>query len=219
MWRLIAVAVVALAGLLIASNSRTGEPLEPFVLSLADAKAGQLPADWTATRTGQGPGSVWKVVEDTTAPGGKSLAQTSDQGPNRLFNLCIAEKTRFADLDLSVDFKPVAGKLDQGGGVVWRYRDANNYYVARMNPLETNFRVYKVVGGKRSQLATANVTAPARKVVHPASRTPRPAHRLLSRRESLLGRPGRHIAPGKIGLWTKANAQTRFANLRVSNTL
>jgi hypothetical protein len=217
MWRLIAVAVVGLAAMVNTSNSHAEEPL---VLSLADAKVGQLPADWTATRTGQGPGSVWKVVEDTTAPGDKALAQTSDQGPNRLFNLCVADKTRFADLILSVDFKPVAGKLDQGGGVVWRYRDANNYYVARMNPLEKNFRVYKVLGGKRSQLATANVTAPAGKwytlrIVHQG----RHIECYLDGKRYLDVQDDTFPAPGKIGLWTKADAQTRFANLRVSNAL
>jgi hypothetical protein len=214
MWRLIAVAVVGLAGLLNASNAQAGEPL---ALSLTDAKVGQLPAHWTATRTGQGPGSVWKVLEDATTPGGKVLAQTSDQGPNRLFNLCVADQSSFADLDLSVDFKPVAGKLDQGGGAVWRYRDAANYYVARMNPLETNFRVYKVVGGKRSQLATANVTAPAGKwytlrIMHQG----RHIQCYLDGKRYLDVQDDTFPAAGKVGLWTKADAQTRFANLRAS---
>lgn len=192
---------------------------EPFVLSLKGVKLGQLPPHWTATRTGQGPGSVWKVVEDATIPGGKVLAQTSNQGPNRLFNLCLAEKTRFTDLDLTVDFKPVAGKLDQGGGALWRCRDANNYYLARMNPLETNFRVYKVVGGKRSQLATANVKAPAGKwytlrVVHQG----RHIQCYLDGKRYLDVQDDTFQAAGKVGLWTKANAQTCFANLKVVGT-
>ena len=91
------------------------------------------------------------------------LAQTA-AGPSSLFNLCIADKTSFADVDLSVAFKAVAGKKDQGGGLLWRCKDANNYYVVRHNPLEDNFRLYKVVDGKRIQLATSgdDVVAAAR---------------------------------------------------------
>src|SRR5580704_8024510 len=121
----------------------------PFEMSLEDANTGELPDGWTAAKTGTGSGSVWKVVADTD--GKKVLAQTSDQGRDGLFNLCVADSTSFTNLDMSVKFKAVAGKLDQGGGLVWRYRDARNYYIARMNPLEDNFRVYKVVAGKRIQ--------------------------------------------------------------------
>jgi hypothetical protein len=214
MWRLIAALVLALLGV---SNPWTASAEEPFFLSLTGVTAGQLPPDWSAARTGQGPGSAWKVLDDATAPGRKVLAQTSDQGPNRLFNLCLAEKTSFADLDLSVEFKPMAGKLDQGGGAVWRCRDANNYYLARMNPLETNFRLYKVVGGKRTQLATVDVKAPAGKWY-----TLRIVHQGRQIRCYLDGKPYLDVqddtfpSAGKIGLWTKADAQTYFANLRVT---
>src|ERR1019366_4600229 len=88
-----------------------------------------------------------------------------------------ADKSRFGDLDLSVAFKAIAGKKDQGGGPVWRYQDAKNYYVVRMNPLEDNFRLYKVVDGKRIQLATSKddvVAAPDKwhtiRVVHVGDR-------------------------------------------------
>ena len=66
----------------------------------------------------------------------------------------MAEDGNYKDVELSVAFKAVAGEKDQGGGLVWRYRDANNYYVCRMNPLEDNYRLYKVVAGKRIQLET-----------------------------------------------------------------
>jgi hypothetical protein len=155
---------------------------------------------------------VWKVVEDATAPkGAKALAQTSSDGPSPLFNLCVADGTRFRDIDLSVAFKAVSGKTDQGGGPVWRYRDANNYYIARMNPLENNFRVYKVVDGKRTQLGTADVQASAGqwhrlRVVHEGDHI----------RCSLNGKPYLDVRDqafaeaGKVGLWTKADAVTYF---------
>src|SRR5947209_18256649 len=116
---------------------------------------GKLPTGWKAEKTGKGDGSVWKVVADETAPSksGFALAQTAE-GPGNLFNLCVVEAGTFKDVDVMVAFKAVRGKKDQGGGIVWRYQDANNYYIARMNPLEDNDRVYKVVAGKRIQLET-----------------------------------------------------------------
>ena len=129
------------------------EPGKTYRFAASDA--GQLPAGWKAAKTGEGTGSVWKVVADPTAPSksGYALAQTAE-GPNPFFNLCVAEDSRFKDGTVSVRLKAVRGKLDQGGGVVWRYKDADNYYVCRYNPLEDNFRVYKVVAGKRIQLGT-----------------------------------------------------------------
>jgi hypothetical protein len=177
-----------------------------------DAVVGKLPADWTAARTGEGKGSVWSIVEDKTAPkGARVLAQTSPDGPNALFNLCIADKSKFADLDLSVAFKAVAGKRDQGGGPMWRVKDAKNYYVARMNPLENNFRLYKLVDGKRIQLATADVEADAGKwytirVVHNGDRI----QCYLDGKMLLEAKDDTLKEAGKIGLWTKADAQTYF---------
>ena len=148
--------VVLVLGTALSSNAE-----DLFRMSLKDSRVGELPRGWIAAKTGEGPGSVWKVVADATAQGGKVIAQTSAEGPNRLFNLCVAEDTSLTDVDLTVAFKAVAGKLDQGGGPVWRFRDAINYYLARMNPLEDNFRVYRVVDGKRAQLDSAEVRVSA----------------------------------------------------------
>jgi hypothetical protein len=189
-------------------------PAEPFRLSLDTVPVGRLPPNWTAAKTGDGPGSVWKVVEDATAPGGKALAQTSAEGPKKLFNLCVADKSSFRDLDVSVKFKAVAGRIDQGGGPLWRYKDQNNYYLARMNPLENNFRVYKVVDGKRTQLATADLTAAAGwhtlRVVHEGNHVV--CH--FDGKPFLDVKDDTFREAGKIGLWTKADAKTRFADLR-----
>lgn len=188
-----------------------------FLLSLLNVPIGQLPPDWFAARTGEGPGSVWKVVEDASAPGHKALAQTSADGRNKLFNLCIARKTNFRDLDLRVSFRAVAGKLDQGGGLVWRYADAKNYYVARMNPLEDNYRVYKVVAGKRTQLATAPLKIDASKwhtlrVVHVGKHI----ECCFDGKRYLDSNDDTFLMAGKIGLWTKADAQTHFVNFRAA---
>jgi undecaprenyl-diphosphatase len=185
-------------------------------LDLDGVTAGKLPQGWIAAKTGEGPGSEWQVVEDSTAPGGKALAQTSADGPNALFNLCVAEKTNYLDVDLRVAFKAVAGKIDQGGGLVWRYKDAKNYYISRMNPLENNFRLYKVVDGKRTQLDSVDVNALAGKwhtlrVVQEGNRI----QCYLNDKLELESKDETFKEPGKIGFWTKADAQTHFAGLRV----
>lgn len=195
--------------------------------SFEEATIGQLPAGWISARTGTGPGSLWQVVEDLKAPAGsKVLAQVSSEGPKPLFNLCVAKGTRYTNLDLSVDLKAVAGKIDQGGGPVWRYQDENNYYVARLNPLEWNFRLYKVAQGKRTQLATADVDLPNDSQAESLAgswHTIRIVHQGAKIRCYLDGKlcleatdttfPGE----GRIGLWTKADAVTSFDKLSVTS--
>lgn len=187
-------------------------------LSFKNAKVGELPQGWTAAKTGKGEGSVWKIVEDDASPdGGKAMAQVSSDGPRPLFNLCVADEPKVADLELTVSFKAVAGKIDQGGGPVWRYQDANNYYICRMNPLEDNFRVYKVASGKRVQLGTAEAEAPAGKwhtirVVHKGDEIE--CH--LNDKLLLKVKDDTFRDAGRIGLWTKADAQTRFGGIKLT---
>ncbi|MBI2806377.1 MAG: DUF1080 domain-containing protein [Planctomycetes bacterium] len=180
-----------------------------------DAAVGKLPSGWVAVRGGKGEGSVWKVVEDKTAPqGAKVLAQVFAKGPNSLFNLCIADKPSVADLDFTISFKAVAGKKDQGGGPVWRYQDSQNYYIVRMNPLEDNFRLYKVVAGKRIMLASADVTLPSGK--WHTIRVVQRGNRIQCYLDGKLHfdvKDDTFKKAGKIGLWTKADAQTYFDNL------
>src|SRR3954471_18285714 len=94
------------------------------------ADAGKLPAGWKEEKTNKGDGSVWRVTTDATAPSksGAVLTQTA-KGPRALFNLCVAPDITGKDVELSVSFKAVGGDVDQGGGLVWRYQDTNNYYV------------------------------------------------------------------------------------------
>src|SRR5262245_37365352 len=120
----------ALMTLLLAAGLPAADAGKPIRFSKEDA--GKLPTGWTAAKTGQGEGSVWKVTPDETAPGktGHVLTQTA-QGPNALFNVCVVGDVRGKDVEIGVAFKAVSGEFDQGGGLVWRYQDANNYYVAR----------------------------------------------------------------------------------------
>src|SRR5262249_35208359 len=96
---------------------------------------------------------AWKVV---TADGEKVLAQGA-KNSNSVFNLVFVSDSKAKDVDLSVRMKAVAGETDQGGGLVWRGKDKNNYYLARFNPLEDNYRLYKVQEGKRSMFLNADI--------------------------------------------------------------
>ena len=209
-WSLAVIGLVATA--LLAAEGKV-PALKP-----TKADVGKLPAGWTAAQTGKGK-SVWKVVADDTAPSksGFVLAQTSDD-PDALFNLCVADDGSYKDVELGVAFKAVAGKKDQGGGLVWRYQDADNYYIARMNPLEDNFRVYKVVGGKRSKaFENADVKVPAGEW-HTLKVKMAGDHIecFLDGKKYLDVKDDAIPKAGKVGLWTKADAQTYFDDFKVS---
>jgi hypothetical protein len=184
-------------------------------ITFADAKVGELPSGWKIAKTGKGTGGDWKIAADKEAPGGLALAQTKAD-KTATYNLCVLEDARYKDLDLTVSFKTMAGDTDQGGGLVWRLQDGDNYYVARMNPLEDNFRLYKVEAGSRKQLATADVeAAPGQwhtlRVVHQGNNIAC----YLNGKKYLDARDDAFTGAGKIGVWTKADAQTRFGSLIV----
>ncbi len=214
-------AMGAACAMLLAPSVQAGEQAKFAAVTwvFEDAQAGRLPAGWQADKTGEGPGSVWKVVEDATAPAGPHvLAQTSSEGPRPLFNLCVLQNPVLADVALCVSLKAVGGRIDQGGGLVWRYQDRNNYYICRVNPLEANFRLYKVIGGKRIQLASAPASSERRwttvRVEHRGThiRCWLDGQLLLESQDDAIGRPG------QVGLWTKADAVTHFDNLRIEAT-
>src|SRR5438874_9539215 len=169
--------------------------------------AGKIPAGWKAEKTGKGEGSVWKVVEDDTAPSrsGVVLAQTA-KSPGGVFNICVAEDTNYKDVELSVSFKAVAGDEDQGGGFVWRYKDNNNYYICRMNPLEDNYRVYKVVAGKRTQLGAKESVKVKTGTWHKL-KVKMEGNRIecfLDGEKMLDIKEDAFQKAGKVGLWTKS---------------
>ncbi len=203
--------------LLVLASGTLAADDKAFTPHLTKDDLGKLPAGWTATQTGKGEGSVWKVVADDTAPSksGLALAQTAE-GPNAFFNLCVARDTNFKDVEISVAFKAVKGEKDQGGGVVWRYQDADNYYIARMNPLEDNFRVYKVTDGKRAkEFQDAEVKIPAGEWhTLKVTMSGEMIECFLDGKKYLDVKDDSITKAGKVGLWTKADAQTRFDNFQ-----
>ena len=184
-----------------------------------DTQVGELPKGWSSAKTGAGAGSVWKVLDDATAPrGSKVLAQTSSEGKGMVFNLCVVAGPKLADIEINLSLKAMSGKIDQGGGPVWRYQDANNYYVVRLNPLEGDFRLFHVVKGKRTQLAkTVPVKEPvgqwhAIRVVHRG----RHIQCFLNGQRHFDLEDDTLTAAGLVGLWSKADAVTSFDNVSVT---
>jgi hypothetical protein len=186
--------------------------------SLKKADLGKVPSGWSVAKTGKGEGSDWKVVADDTAPStsGLVLAQTAES-PGSVFNLCVVDNSNARDVEIRVAFKAMRGKLDQGGGIVWRYQDANNYYIARMNPLEDNYRVYKVVAGKRIQLGTKEDLRIPVGEWHVLKIRQKGNHIecFLDGRKYLETQDDAFAKAGKAGLWTKADAQTYFDGLEI----
>ena len=145
-----------------------------------------------------------------------TLARTLNEGGT--YNLLILGSPVARDLDISVKVRADSGKEDQGGGLVWRYKDENNYYICRLNPLESNYRVYKVVDGKRVQLQSADVPSETgRWYTLRATMMGRQITCYLDGREMLSVADEALPAAGQIGLWTKADAATSFDDLRLKN--
>ncbi len=154
----------------------------------------------------------WKVV---TADGEKVLAQRA-KNSNSTFNLVLGTETSAKDVDLSVRMKAVAGETDQGGGLVWRAKDKGNYYLARFNPLEDNYRLYKVQDAKRVMFMNFDIKAT------PGWHTLRVTMKgdqiecYFDGKKHLEHKDSTFPGAGMIGLWSKADAQSYFDDLTLS---
>jgi hypothetical protein len=159
---------------------------------------------------------TWQVTADATAPSKpNALAQAAKSaGPE--FNVALIGGTNFKDPDLTVQMKSVSGKTDQGGGLVWRAKDGKNYYIARYNPLENNFRVYKVVDGRRTELQSATIRQANGWHSLRVTMTGDHIECYYDGKKHLDVRDSTFTDAGRIGLWTKADAQTHFDDLTVN---
>lgn len=197
------------------------------MISFDDQKAGDPPNGFSCALTGQGRPGVWQVIRDETATSGSSvLAQSDRDATSYRFPVCVLEATSAADVDVSVRFKPVSGAKDQAAGLVWRYRDANNYYIARANALEDNVVLYKVERGKRTELDPkgAGPFAYGKNVEVPSGTwsTLRVAARgnlfavSLNDEQLFEVEDETFSGPGKLGVWTKADSVTYFDDLTIA---
>ena len=162
----------------------------------------------------------WKFVAGQwvrRASGGRQvLAQTVETQP---WAVALLEDQKFADVDVSVRFRPISGKEDASGGIIFRARDARNYLLIRANALENNFRLYTIVNGKRSTIASARVKEPSLGAWH-SIRVVATGPRIQGYLDGtpLLDHEDKTLAVGWVGLWTKADSVTEFADLEVTGT-
>jgi hypothetical protein len=152
----------------------------------------------------------WVVEEMAGAPSGKkALVQRATKNE---FNVIVAPGGPYGDVDISVKFKPVAGREDASGGIAFRFTDGK-YYVVRANALEDNFRLYSYDRGRR-QLATATVKAPALGQWHTVRVVAVGDHMQAWLDGKLyLDHRDQRFKSGRVGLWTKADSVTAFDDL------
>src|SRR3954466_16251202 len=128
-------------------------------VSFDDGQPGKVPAGWTATETGKGK-AIWTVEKDDSAPSKPNVLKHSGEAA---YPVCIKEGTSLKDGFVEVKFKAISGKEDQAGGLIWRCKDADNYYIARANALEDNVCIYHTVNGKRSEKKRINTKVAPKK--------------------------------------------------------
>ena len=158
----------------------------------------------------------WKVVPDPTAPSKPNVLAQLAKNSGSTFNLTLITGTNYKDVDVSVKMKAIAGNEDQGGGLVWRAKDIRNYYVARYNPLENNYRVYKVEKGRRLTLQSADIKQSGDWHTLRVAMMGDHIQCYYDGKRYLDVKDSAFSDEGKIGLWTKADAQTHFDDLTVS---
>lgn len=197
-------------------DHETEEEEEEIVYNFDKDEEGALPRGWTSSKTGKGGLGKWVVVNDETAPSKHHvLAQISKENLGYHFSVTVIDNTNYSDLEIELKFKAVDGQEDQGGGPVWRYSNADNYYICRANPLESNFRVYKVVDGNRRQLQSADVDIPSN-IWHTMEVEQVGDHIKCWLNDKLyLDVKDDTFKEGKVGLWTKADAVTYFDDLEI----
>jgi hypothetical protein len=187
-------------------------------IDIGQMPLGKKPPGFTEALTGQGEAVSWRVLDDPSAPAGKVIAETSRDTADYRFPLCIYDGLSAKDVEVAIRFRAVDGSVDQAAGIVARLQDAGNYYVARANALEDNVRLYKVVNGVRRQIAGQNLQVALAvwhalifKIVGETIEVWFNAARLIQVRDQTL------LAPGKVGMWTKADSLTHFAEMRIES--
>jgi hypothetical protein len=181
-------------------------------------KVGTAPAGFAFEKSASGKAGRWIVKQESGAPSGKQvLAQTDADSSDDRFLMAVAQAPAARDVVVSVRCKPVAGKVDQACGLVFRYQDAKNYYVTRANALEGNVRLYTVKDGDREQFASwkGKVTAGAWHELK-AEATGDHLRVFWDGQKILDEHDDTFKSAGKVGLWTKADSVTYFDDLSVA---
>jgi Domain of Unknown Function (DUF1080) len=190
------------------------------------APAGVAPPGWTIAMTHKGGAPKWEILKDDSAPSAPNvLAQVSTDATGGRFPLAVYDKASLKDGMLSVRFKTISGAVDQAAGLVWRYRDPENYYIVRANALEDNVVLYKVEKGQRLSLAPKGSPSKTYGVKH---RVPKQTWNTLGvtfqgnvftvsfdGQKLFEVEDSTFADAGKVGLWTKADSVTYFDDFRI----
>lgn len=186
--------------------------------SFEESRDGALPAGWAPAETNSdGKPAAWRVVRGEDAQQGEAFLQVTTANAGSTYNLLLSLDEYPADLELATWLRADAGAEDRGGGLLWRARDASNYWIARWNPLEKNLRLYVVEAGARRQVSSVELDAdPAawhelRIVVRSEAATI-----LFDGAELLEASDPALPGGGRIGFWTKADAATSFDALTLA---
>ena len=172
-----------------------------------DATPGQPPPGWTPTKTGKGT-PQWTVEKDETAPSKPNVLKQSGEAT---YPVCIKDDASIKDGFVEVKFKPVSGKKDQAGGLIWRCQDADNYYVARANALEDNVTIYHTIKGKR--VSFKNTDTKVKSSVWHTLRVEFVGNTFIvmfDGQKVIEASDDSFKESGKVGLWTKADSVTLF---------
>jgi len=184
------------------------------VVTLASPEAAAGTPPCRSALTGEGGPVAWQVLLVHNRAG---LAEMSRVAVDNRFPLCVVDTVKASDVELGVSFTPIAGKIDQAAGLVFRVKDADNYYVARANALENNVNLYHVVGGVRQQIASVDVRVPTGKTQQLNVRIEGDAIKVSLDRRPVINVNDRTIqGAGAVGLWTKTDSLTAFYELTVS---
>jgi hypothetical protein len=190
---------------------------------------GALPQGWAVHMTHRGAPPRWQVNQDDSAPSRPNvLAQLSTDRTAGRFPLAIFDRMLLKDGALSVCFKPVSGVVDQAAGIVWRYQDPDNYYIARANALENNVVLYKVEKGLRSSIAPKGLPSRSYGVNHAIDKRQWSTLRIeiqasrftvyLNGERLFEAEDKTFQSAGKVGLWTKADSVIYFDNFAISTS-
>lgn len=190
------------------------------VVNFDNAALGKTPAGWSVAMTNQGRAPQWEILPDRSAPTQPYvLAQLAADSSHDRFPLAIWDGGNVRDGEVSVRIKPVSGHEAQAGGLVWRYRDENNYYLARGNAIDQNVQVFRVENGKRVALvAGVHHEFPAREwSILKVTLRGNKFQVYVDHRRILQVTDSTFAGPGKVGLWTVGDSVTYFDDFRVNS--
>lgn len=206
---LFAFAIICVAA---ASFAQQGIPM----IAIDKMDIGSPPPGFEFGRTGQGGAAQWKVAEDASANGGRAIEQVSTDRTDYRFPLAIYSTAVLANGEVTLRFKAVAGQVDQAAGIAMRLSDADNYYVVRANALEDNVRFYRVVKGRREQLAGVNIKVSSAQWHSLGLKAEGERFSIAYNDKPLFTATDRTFAAaGKIALWTKSDSVVRFDSIEI----